>query len=74
MFQKYFMRYYRSSIMITVRRGGKIKMSKSVLTSVYAPMTGRVIPLSEVPDPVFSDKILGDGIAIIHQMVISTVL
>ena len=40
-------------------------MSKSVLTSVYAPMTGRVIPLSEVPDPVFSDKILGDGIAII---------
>ena len=51
--------------MITVRRGGKIKMSKSVLTSVYAPMTGRVIPLSEVPDPVFSDKILGDGIAII---------
>ncbi len=40
-------------------------MAKSVLTSVYAPMTGRVIPLKEVPDPVFSDKILGDGIAII---------
>lgn len=40
-------------------------MAKSVLTSVYAPMTGRIIPLKEVPDPVFSDKVLGDGVAII---------
>lgn len=40
-------------------------MAKSVLTSVYAPMSGQIVPLKEVPDPVFSDKVLGDGVAII---------
>lgn len=40
-------------------------MAKTVVTSVYAPMTGRVIPLEEVQDPVFSEKVLGDGIAVI---------
>ena len=28
-------------------------------------LTGKAVPLSEVPDPVFSDKVLGDGVAII---------
>lgn len=28
------------------------------------PLAGRVLPLSEVPDPVFSGKIMGDGFAI----------
>lgn len=28
------------------------------------PLVGRVIPLSEVPDPVFSGKMMGDGFAI----------
>lgn len=32
--------------------------------SVLAPLKGRVLPLSEVPDKTFSDKILGDGLAI----------
>ncbi len=31
---------------------------------LLAPMTGWVTPLSEVPDPVFSSKMMGDGIAI----------
>jgi len=35
------------------------------ITNVVAPMTGRVIPLSEVPDPVFSGGTMGDGVAII---------
>lgn len=27
-------------------------------------MDGEIIPLSEVPDPVFSQKMMGDGVAI----------
>ena len=34
---------------------------------VTAPMTGRAIPLEQVPDPVFSDRILGDGLAIFPE-------
>lgn len=33
-------------------------------TELVAPQTGRAIPIVEVPDPVFADKIVGDGIAI----------
>lgn len=32
--------------------------------TLTAPMAGKVVPLSEVPDEVFSGKMLGDGIAI----------
>lgn len=32
---------------------------------VVAPLTGKVIPLSEVPDPVFAQKMMGDGLGII---------
>lgn len=39
--------------------------SKKVLEVILAPLTGKAVPLSEVPDPVFSDKVLGDGVAII---------
>jgi glucose-specific phosphotransferase system IIA component len=31
---------------------------------IYSPLTGKVLPLEEVPDPVFAQKIVGDGIAI----------
>jgi len=31
---------------------------------VYAPLDGRIISLEEVPDPVFAQKMLGDGMAI----------
>lgn len=33
--------------------------------TILAQQTGKAIPISEVPDPVFSGKVLGDGIAII---------
>lgn len=33
-------------------------------TEIYAPITGEIVPLEEVPDPVFSQKMMGDGIAI----------
>ncbi len=32
---------------------------------ILSPVSGNVIPLNEVPDPVFSEKVLGDGVAII---------
>ncbi|MFJ7730913.1 PTS glucose transporter subunit IIA [Lysinibacillus sp. NPDC097231] len=31
---------------------------------IYAPVNGEVVPLSQVPDPVFSEKMLGEGLAI----------
>ena len=34
---------------------------------VLAPLTGKAVSLSEVPDEVFSGKVLGDGIAIIPE-------
>ena len=34
-------------------------------SKIVAQQTGKVVPITEVPDPVFSDKVLGDGIAII---------
>lgn len=33
-------------------------------TSVLAPLPGRVLPLGEVPDPVFAEAIVGPGLAI----------
>jgi len=32
---------------------------------LLAPLTGRVIPLERVPDPVFSQKLAGDGVAVV---------
>ena len=32
--------------------------------SIYAPLTGKRIPLIDVPDPTFSEKMMGDGLAI----------
>ncbi|NHI00133.1 PTS glucose transporter subunit IIA [Oceanimonas sp. MB9] len=31
---------------------------------VFAPLSGEIVPLEEVPDVVFAEKIVGDGIAI----------
>lgn len=31
---------------------------------VYAPLEGTIVPLDDVPDQVFSDRLMGDGIAI----------
>ncbi len=33
--------------------------------NLYAPLTGKVVPLSEVPDPTFAEGMLGNGVAII---------
>ncbi|RLQ95190.1 PTS sugar transporter subunit IIA [Falsibacillus albus] len=42
--------------------GKKEEVPKNL--SISSPMTGRVLTLEDVPDPVFSQKMMGDGIAI----------
>ncbi len=32
---------------------------------IYAPLSGKAVPITEVPDPTFAEGMLGDGIAII---------
>lgn len=34
---------------------------------IVSPLSGRVVPLEEVSDPVFSEKIMGDGCAVIPE-------
>ena len=34
-------------------------------SKIFSPMTGEVVGLEQVPDPVFSQKIVGDGMAVI---------
>ncbi|RFB18163.1 PTS glucose transporter subunit IIA [Bacillus sp. HNG] len=41
--------------------GSKDKKNEEML---IAPATGRILALEEVPDPVFSQKMMGDGLAI----------
>jgi PTS system glucose-specific IIA component len=31
---------------------------------ILSPFTGRVLPIEEVPDPVFAEKMVGDGVAV----------
>jgi sugar PTS system EIIA component len=40
------------------------KKEKLTHEDVIVPLTGTIKPLEEVPDPVFSQKMMGDGIAI----------
>ena len=42
----------------------KVKIENIKSNEVYAPVEGEVIPLDEVDDAVFSEKILGDGVAV----------
>ena len=40
---------------------------ENVYATVLAPVTGTAVALSEVPDQVFAEKVLGDGLAIIPE-------
>lgn len=40
----------------------KEKETKEI--TIVAPITGEIIPLEDVPDPVFSQKMMGDGVAV----------
>lgn len=43
----------------------KKKASKELTEVLFAPLSGEVVKIENVPDPVFSAKMMGDGIAII---------
>lgn len=47
-----------------LRRFFSRKPQQQELT-LLAPLTGLVVPLEEVPDPVFAQKVAGDGVALI---------
>jgi len=53
---------------------------KKTPLEIYAPLNGQIIPIEEVPDPVFSQKMMGEGIAItpsnggIHAPVEGTII
>ena len=34
-------------------------------SKIFSPMTGEAVGLEQVPDPVFAQKIVGDGMAVI---------
>lgn len=38
--------------------------TKPTHVTVFAPLSGRVVPIETVPDPVFSQKMVGDGLSI----------
>lgn len=40
------------------------KFFKKEKLQIIAPVNGKIIPLEEVPDPVFSQKMMGEGVAI----------
>ncbi|AXF56941.1 PTS sugar transporter subunit IIA [Salicibibacter kimchii] len=42
----------------------KLFKSKSDEDTTVAPMSGKVVKLEDVPDPTFSEKMMGDGVAI----------
>ena len=39
--------------------------TSSTTLKILAPMNGQAVPLDQVPDAVFADKVLGDGLGII---------
>lgn len=52
--------------MIVEEKEEKTNLSEEQLT-VYAPSKGELIPISEVADPVFSEKMMGDGFAVLPE-------
>ncbi|GLH65429.1 PTS glucose transporter subunit IIA [Parageobacillus sp. G301] len=43
------------------------KKIETRVVEIHSPLDGEVIPLEEVPDPVFAQKMMGDGLAIIPK-------
>lgn len=44
------------------------KSVKAEKEEIYSPLDGEVVSLEKVPDPVFSQKMMGEGIAIIPRV------
>jgi PTS system glucose-specific IIA component len=43
----------------------KFNFFKKEKLQIFAPVNGKIIPIEEVPDPVFSQKMMGEGVAVI---------
>lgn len=43
---------------------GGADLDPTMTVRIVAPISGRLIPLEEVPDPVFAQRMAGDGVAI----------
>src|SRR5699024_12319530 len=41
------------------------KKKNSTNLDIFAPVNGNILPITEVPDPVFSEKMMGEGVAFI---------
>lgn len=41
------------------------KLFKKTKLEILTPVSGVIVPIEEVPDPVFSQKMMGDGMAVI---------
>jgi PTS system glucose-specific IIC component len=46
-------------------KGMSSRSGDSKAINILSPVTGKAVALEQVPDPVFSQKIIGDGIAVI---------
>src|SRR5690606_4691685 len=42
----------------------EVLQNEIIKEDIFAPMKGEVVPIAEVPDQVFSEKMMGDGFAI----------
>ncbi|WP_316043188.1 glucose PTS transporter subunit IIA [Enterococcus avium] len=55
---------------ITVEAPLEIKLDDAcanIKEKVVSPVAGKIVPMSDVPDPVFSQKMMGDGFAVIPE-------
>lgn len=50
------------------------KKEKASKLTLVAPLTGKVVSVTQAPDAVFADKLLGDGIAIIPDVQVLTLV
>lgn len=45
----------------------KLFKSKPRVVEIFSPLNGEIINITEVPDPVFSEKMVGEGFAVIPK-------
>ena len=50
-----------------IKNSNLFKNKKQEGISITAPCSGRIIPISEVNDPIFSKKVLGEGFAVVPE-------
>ncbi|WP_035291060.1 PTS glucose transporter subunit IIA [Clostridium sp. KNHs214] len=42
-------------------------LKKNKTVELVSPIAGKILPIEEVPDKVFSEKIMGDGVAVVPK-------